>query len=258
MWKCIRCEKENKDTEEICTECGHGRTMDYVQYRTLAKISAKLAKNWKISRNTEKDPEKEKNAEEFIQKKLSDLRSSVTSMKNEISKEQNEINALYAVVEARNKQIEKNKKIGDKVDSICGKLTWLLAVLITVFAVYEIAFVENTGIEYIKENLISAVLCTITTLIGSLLGCGLVIGISGVIIIAVVNVIRSAARTEIERDNAQKSLDEKKNKINSIQSNVARLEYQIQRSENDREQIKNKLSMVSPEKMNEEFERWTR
>ena len=58
MWKCIRCEKENKDTAEICTECGHGRTMDYVQHRTLSKISAKLAKNWKISRNTEKEIEK--------------------------------------------------------------------------------------------------------------------------------------------------------------------------------------------------------
>ena len=45
MWKCIRCEKENKDTAESCTECGHGRTMDYVQHRTLSKISAKLAKN---------------------------------------------------------------------------------------------------------------------------------------------------------------------------------------------------------------------
>ena len=40
MWKCIRCEKENKDTAEICAECGHGRTMDYVQHRTLSKISA--------------------------------------------------------------------------------------------------------------------------------------------------------------------------------------------------------------------------
>ena len=48
MWKCIRCEKENKDTAEICTECGHGRTMDYMRHRTLAKIPAKLAKNWKM------------------------------------------------------------------------------------------------------------------------------------------------------------------------------------------------------------------
>lgn len=86
----------------------------------------KLAKNWKISRNTEKEIEKlnnenrkkiqdlkkkyrqtqlqakkdatketpnenRKNAEEVIQKKLSSLRSSVAFMKDEISKEQDEI-----------------------------------------------------------------------------------------------------------------------------------------------------------------------
>ena len=71
MWKCIRCEKENKDTAEICTECGHGRTMDYVQHRTLSKISAKLAKNWKISRNTEKEIEKLNNEN---RKKIQDLK----------------------------------------------------------------------------------------------------------------------------------------------------------------------------------------
>ena len=37
MWKCIRCEKENPDAEEVCTYCEHARTMDYVHYRTLAK-----------------------------------------------------------------------------------------------------------------------------------------------------------------------------------------------------------------------------
>ena len=151
MWKCIRCEKENKDTAEICTECGHGRTMDYVQHRTLSKISAKLAKNWKISRNTEKEIKKlnnenrkkiqdlkkkyrqtqlqakkdatketpnenRKNAEEVIQKKLSSLRSSVAFMKDEISKEQDEINGLHVVVEEQNKLIEKDIKADKKAD----------------------------------------------------------------------------------------------------------------------------------------------
>ena len=74
MWKCIRCEKENKDTAEICTECGHGRTMDYVQHRTLSKISAKLAKNWKISRNTEKEIEKLNNEN---RKNIQDLKKSI-------------------------------------------------------------------------------------------------------------------------------------------------------------------------------------
>lgn len=74
MWKCIRCEKENKDTAEICTECGHGRTMDYMRHRTLAKIPAKLAKNWKISRNTEKEIKKLNNEN---RKKIQDLKKSI-------------------------------------------------------------------------------------------------------------------------------------------------------------------------------------
>lgn len=82
MWKCIRCEKENEDMVEICAECGHGRTMDYIYHRTLAKVSARLTKKWRISHNTQKEP-----AEEAGQKELSDLRSAVAYMKDEISKE---------------------------------------------------------------------------------------------------------------------------------------------------------------------------
>ena len=52
MWKCIRCEKENQDSEESCTACGHGKTMDYTGHRTLAKISSSVTDNWKSSQNT--------------------------------------------------------------------------------------------------------------------------------------------------------------------------------------------------------------
>ena len=48
MWKCIRCEKENQDSEEMCTACGHGKTMNYIQHRTLSKVSESVAVNWKI------------------------------------------------------------------------------------------------------------------------------------------------------------------------------------------------------------------
>ena len=160
MWKCIRCEKENKDTAEICTECGHGRTMDYVQHRTLSKISAKLAKNWKISRNTEKEIEKlnnenrkkiqdlkkkyrqtqlqakkdatRKNAEEVIQKKLSSLRSSVAFMKDEISKEQDEINTLHGTIEERTKLIDKDAK-ANKIITI---IAWIIAIFLSVYLPY--------------------------------------------------------------------------------------------------------------------------
>lgn len=171
MWKCIRCEKENKDTAEICTECGHGRTMDYVQHRTLSKISAKLAKNWKISRNTEKEIEKlnnenrkkiqdlkkkyrqtqlqakkdatketsnenRKNAEEVIQKKLSSLRSSVAFMKDEISKEQDEINTLHGTIEERTKLIDKDAK----ADKILTTIAWIITISLFLYIVYRYGF----------------------------------------------------------------------------------------------------------------------
>ena len=164
MCKCIRCEKENKDTAEICTECGHGRTMDYVQHRTLSKISAKLAKNWKISRNTEKEIEKlnnenrkkiqdlkkkyrqtqlqakkdatRKNAEEVIQKKLSSLRSSVAFMKDEISKEQDEINTLHGTIEERTKLIDKDAK----ADKILTTIAWIITISLFLYIVYRYGF----------------------------------------------------------------------------------------------------------------------
>ena len=52
MWKCIRCEKENQDSEEVCTACGHGKTMDYTGHRTLSQISSSVTDNWKSSQNT--------------------------------------------------------------------------------------------------------------------------------------------------------------------------------------------------------------
>jgi len=164
MWKCIRCEKENKDTAEICTECGHGRTMDYMRHRTLAKIPAKLAKNWKISRNTEKEIEKlnnenrkkiqdlkkkyrqtqlqakkdatRKNAEEVIQKKLSSLRSSVAFMKDEISKEQDEINTLHGTIEERTKLIDKDAK----ADKILTTIAWIITISLFLYIVYRYGF----------------------------------------------------------------------------------------------------------------------
>ena len=146
------------------TECGHGRTMDYVQHRTLSKISAKLAKNWKISRNTEKEIEKlnnenrkkiqdlkkkyrqtqlqakkdatRKNAEEVIQKKLSSLRSSVAFMKDEISKEQDEINTLHGTIEERTKLIDKDAK----ADKILTTIAWIITISLFLYIVYRYGF----------------------------------------------------------------------------------------------------------------------
>ena len=52
MWKCIRCEKENQDTEEICPGCGNAKSMDYINYRTLVRINNSVIENWKAEQNT--------------------------------------------------------------------------------------------------------------------------------------------------------------------------------------------------------------
>ena len=65
MWKCIRCEKENQDSEEMCAACGHERAMDYTGHRTLAKISSSVTDNWKSSQS---DPEYFKAEAELLEK----------------------------------------------------------------------------------------------------------------------------------------------------------------------------------------------
>ena len=52
MWKCIRCEKENQDAEEICPGCGNAKFMDYINYRTLVRINNSVIENWKAEQNT--------------------------------------------------------------------------------------------------------------------------------------------------------------------------------------------------------------
>ena len=130
----------------------------------MKKPSAKLAKNWKISRNTEKEIEKlnnenrkkiqdlkkkyrqtqlqakkdatRKNAEEVIQKKLSSLRSSVAFMKDEISKEQDEINTLHGTIEERTKLIDKDAK----ADKILTTIAWIITISLFLYIVYRYGF----------------------------------------------------------------------------------------------------------------------
>ena len=52
MWKCIRCEKENQDTAENCVTCGHGKTMNYIEYKTVSKVQNSVQSNWKQEQNT--------------------------------------------------------------------------------------------------------------------------------------------------------------------------------------------------------------
>lgn len=313
MWKCIRCEKENKDTAEICTECGHGRTMDYVQHRTLSKISAKLAKNWKISRNTEKEIEKlnnenrkkiqdlkkkyrqtqlqakkdatRKNAEEVIQKKLSSLRSSVAFMKDEISKEQDEINTLHGTIEERTKLIDKDAK----ADKILTTIAWIITISLFLYIVYRYGFGGRwAAVGEFFGGMSDWVKVWGTLSIGDILKCVLVIIVFGGIIlfaIAISGIWLLAAvpagiigliielligrfigtvsdetlkQAETERDNAQKSIDKKKNEINSIYQKIASSQKQISKIESSMSTLTDNLSRVLPEHMSEELERWTR
>lgn len=313
MWKCIRCEKENKDTAEICTECGHGRTMDYVQHRTLSKISAKLAKNWKISRNTEKKIEKlnnenrkkiqdlkkkyrqtqlqakkdatRKNAEEVIQKKLSSLRSSVAFMKDEISKEQDEINTLHGTIEERTKLIDKDAK----ADKILTTIAWIITISLFLYIVYRYGFGGRwAAVGEFFGGMSDWVKVWGTLSIGDILKCVLVIIVFGGIIlfaIAISGIWLLAAvpagiigliielligrfigtvsdetlkQAKTERDNAQNSIDKKKNEINSIYQKIASSQKQISKIESSMSTLTDNLSRVLPEHMSEELERWTR
>lgn len=308
MWKCIRCEKENKDTAEICTECGHGRTMDYVQHRTLSKISAKLAKNWKISRNTEKEIEKlnnenrkkiqdlkkkyrqtqlqakkdatketpnenRKNAEEVIQKKLSSLRSSVAFMKDEISKEQDEINGLHVVVEEQNKLIEKDIKADKKVTTIAVVIAATIINSLFVYIVYRYMF---NGRWTAVEECVSLGNWTTPILIFAIVICdiGWAIDLEERdylvfdIFVRIIDLLigrfigkisyETWKQAKTERDNAQNSIDKKKNEINSIYQKIAPLEKQISKIEGSMSILTDNLSRVLPEHMSEELERWTR
>ena len=313
MWKCIRCEKENKDTAEICTECGHGRTMDYVQHRTLSKISAKLAKNWKISRNTEKEIEKlnnenrkkiqdlkkkyrqtqlqakkdatRKNAEEVIQKKLSSLRSSVAFMKDEISKEQDEINTLHGTIEERTKLIDKDAK----ADKILTTIAWIITISLFLYIVYRYGFGGRwAAVGEFFGGMSDWVKVWGPLSIGDILKCVLVIIVFGGIIlfaIAISGIWLLAAvpagiigliielligrfigtvsdetlkQAKTERDNAQNSIDKKKNEINSIYQKIASSQKQISKIESSMSTLTDNLSRVLPEHMSEELERWTR
>ena len=277
MWKCIRCEKENKDTAEICAECGHGRTMDYMHHRTLTKISAKRAKNWKISRNNEKkikklndeNQKKIQNLKKEYRKmqQLSSLRSSVTFLKDEISKEQDEINTLHGTIEERTKLIDKDVK-ANKIITI---IAWIIAIALSVFFAYILireGFAEESFEQFCLRNpnggldttnvavLLVGAFAILLVIFGMLQGYAIIELLIGRIIRTVSDETLKQAKTE--RDNAQKLIDEKKNEINSIYQKISSLEKQISKIESSKSSLTDNLSRVFPEHMSKELERWIR
>ena len=65
-------------------------------------------------------------------------------------------------------------------------------------------------------------------------------------------------QAKTERDNAQNSIDKKKNEINSIYQKIASSQKQISKIESSMSTLTDNLSRVLPEHMSEELERWTR
>ena len=259
MWKCIRCEKENQDTEENCTGCGHGRTMDYISHRTLAKISISLSENWKRVNREE--------AEEFVQKKLTDLSASVQEAKKKISDAQNEINTLNGEVQERNKIIEKNEKI-DRVRKTYGNglsvVTAIVGILFWVYLIYQSALgnKESTGIEYIKQNVISFVVCAILFAVVAYFMSAVLLGIVGGIGVNIIGLLMGKSVNEetlkkvaTELDSARQSIDKKRNEITTVQSELNSSEQQLKKIKKDKESIINKLSQLSPQEMEKEFAR---
>ena len=259
MWKCIRCQKENQDTEENCTGCGHGRTMDYISHRTLAKISRSLSENWKRVNREE--------AEEFVQKKLTDLGASVQEAKKKISDAQNEINTLNGEVQERNKIIEKNEKI-DRVRKTYGNglsvVTAIVGILFWVYLIYQSALgnKESTGIEYIKQNVISFVVCAILFAVVAYFMSAVLLGIVGGIGVNIIGLLMGKSVNEetlkkvaTELDSARQSIDKKRNEITTVQSELNSSEQQLKKIKKDKESIINKLSQLSPQEMEKEFAR---
>ena len=294
--------------------------MDYVQHRTLSKISAKLAKNWKISRNTEKEIKKlnnenrkkiqdlkkkyrqtqlqakkdatketpnenRKNAEEVIQKKLSSLRSSVAFMKDEISKEQDEINTLHGTIEERTKMVDKDAK----ADKILTTIAWIITISLFLYIVYRYGFdgrwaavgeffggmsdwVKFEGTlsigDILKVVLVIIVFGGIILFAIAMSGIWLLAAVPAGIIGLIIELLigrfigtvsdETLKQAETERDNAQKSIDKKKNEINSIYQKIASSQKQISKIESSMSTLTDNLSRVLPEHMSEKLERWTR
>ena len=254
MWKCIRCQKENQDTEENCTGCGHGRTMDYISHRTLSKVANALSRNWKKANRKE--------AEEFVQEKITGLSHSVKEAKKKIADNQNEITILNGTVQERNKIIEKNEKI-EKVTTIAG---WIIECLVVLYWMVSSMSADEgmTVIEYIKQSwfvwIVIGIVVVIMFFIVTVIFFPWVL-LPALIIATFIGWILGKANEETlkkfteELDNAQQSITEKTNEITTVQSELNSSEQQLKKIKKDKESIINKLSQLSPQEMEKEFAR---
>lgn len=260
MWKCMRCEKENQNTAETCIGCGHGRTMEYLQHRTLTKLPWSLVAHWKTSNRKE--------AEEFVQNKLASLGSSVNYEKEKIADKQKELDELNRTVREHNKTIEKKKKndkVWESITDIFPKICVIGVVLLWCYIFYVLMFVEKVtegcglggfigaGVIYIFGFSICAWFWSRVLIYVGLV----VIAIIEMLVEAIMGIVNDEKLKQIsaERDRIQHSIDEKTEELAAVQSELSSLEQRIQRIEENRETTINKLFQVSPRRMEEAWRR---
>lgn len=260
MWRCIRCEKENQDAVEICVECGHARTMDYMYHRTLSRIPETVAANWKIVHDTSREyaQENRKAATEFIERKQGDLEYSRTCWQRKIADTQNEINRLRGVAEECDRKIEKiaraNARRG-KIEKIAragarrGKIALVVAFLLLLVSIILAYPDVKNWLSYINFNAV------LTALGGMSFLCVVFAIFYGVLLFEINSLTDDRNKTlkqiTTERDSTQEAIDT----WESMLTDINQYEDLLREIREDRENLINHLAQVSPQEMEAEFEK---
>ena len=246
MWRCTRCEKENQDAAEICVECGHARTMDYMYHRTLSRIPETVAANWKIVHDTSREyaQENRKAATEFIERKQGDLEYSRTCWQRKIADTQNEINSLRGVVEECDRKIEKIARAGARRGKIALVVAFLLLLVSIILAYQDV----KNRLSYINFNAV------LTALGGMSLLCIVFAIFYGVLLFETNSLTdrnKKLKQITTERDSAQEAIDT----WESMLTDINQYEDLLREIREDRENLINHLAQVSPQEMEAEFEK---
>ena len=143
-------------------------------------------------------------------------------------------------------------------------VTAIVGILFWVYLIYQSALgnKESTGIEYIKQNVISFVVCAILFAVVAYFMSAVLLGIVGGIGVNIIGLLMGKSVNEetlkkvaTELDSARQSIDKKRNEITTVQSELNSSEQQLKKIKKDKESIINKLSQLSPQEMEKEFAR---
>ena len=255
MWRCTRCEKENQDAAEICAECGHARTMDYMYHRTLSRIPETVAANWKIVHDTSREDAQEnrKAATEFIEEAEDYL---VTICLRGASYGPNEINRLRGVVEECDRKIEKSARADARRKKILYLVAFLLLLVSIILAYPDVknwlSYIDNfLGITKISSvgDLFVTVL---TALIAMSFLCGLFAIYYRFLLFEINPLTEKLKQVTTERDSAQEAIDTWES---MTLTDLNQYEDLLREIREDRENLINHLAQVSPQEMEAEFEK---